>query len=143
MTVSSSPYLLDRISRRVATSVYFVVTNNQPVLIWDGDCAFCSRCVKFVERRIKPRAIIISYQKASLDELGLTDEQCSSALQWVDIDGRVVAGSRAVAALLRSSNGVWQILGALIDMPIIRLIAAGGYQLVARNRKHLPGGKTP
>ena len=120
-----------------------MATNNQPVLIWDGDCAFCSRCVKFVERRIKPRAIIISYQKASLDELGLTDEQCSSALQWVDIDGRVCSGSRAVAALLRSSSGAWHVLGVLIDIPIIRLIAEGGYQLIARNRKHLPGGTTP
>ena len=116
--------------------------DNQPVLIWDGDCGFCSRCVKFIEHRIESRAIIISYQKASLDEFGLTDEQCSKALQWVDVDGRVCSGSRAVAALLRSGSGAWHLLGVFIDLPIIRLIAAGGYQLIARNRKHLPGGTT-
>jgi len=109
-------------------------------LIWDGDCAFCARCVRFIERRIKTDAKIVAHQKADLTLLGLTTEQCVTALQWVSCDATIRSGSRAVAALLRSSSFGWALIGVAIDLPVVRVVASAIYKLIAKNRQHLPGG---
>ncbi|MGA1461180.1 MAG: thiol-disulfide oxidoreductase DCC family protein, partial [Ilumatobacteraceae bacterium] len=100
-------------------------------LIWDGDCAFCARCVAFIERRIKTDAKIVAHQKADLNTLGLTTEQCTTALQWVSRDSTVRSGSRAVAALLCSSSFGWAILGVAIDLPVVRVVSSAIYKLIA------------
>ena len=131
---------LIRVLRTIATIVTSVNTLTSDFLIWDGDCAFCARCVGFVERRIKTEAKIVAHQKADLLKLGLTTEQCNAALQWVFRDSTIRSGSRAVAALLRSSNFGWAILGVAIDLPVVRLISSAIYKVIAKNRQHLPGG---
>ena len=109
-------------------------------LIWDGDCAFCARSVGFINRHIATDARLIAYQKADLKSLGLTAQQCSAALQWVSRDATIRSGSRAVAALLQSSSLGWKILGVAIDLPVVRLISSAIYKIIAKNRRHLPGG---
>ena len=131
---------LIRVLRTIATIVTSVNTLTSDFLIWDGDCAFCARCVGFIERRVKTEAKIIAHQKADLLKLGLTTEQCNAALQWVFRDSTTRSGSRAVAALLRSSNFGWAILGVAIDLPVVRLISSAIYKVIAKNRQHLPGG---
>ena len=131
---------LVRVLRTIATIVTSVNTLTSDFLIWDGDCAFCARCVGFIERRVKTEAKIIAHQKADLLKLGLTTEQCNAALQWVFRDSTTRSGSRAVAALLRSSNFGWAILGVAIDLPVVRLISSAIYKVIAKNRQHLPGG---
>ncbi len=131
---------LVRVLRTIATIVTSVNTLTSDFLIWDGDCAFCARCVGFIERRVKTEAKIVAHQKADLLQLGLTTEQCNAALQWVFRDSTIRSGSRAVAALLRSSNFGWAILGVAIDLPVVRLISSAIYKLIAKNRQHLPGG---
>ena len=131
---------LIRVLRTIATIVTSVNTLTSDFLIWDGDCAFCARCVGFIERRVKTEAKIVAHQKADLLQLGLTTEQCNAALQWVFRDSTTRSGSRAVAALLRSSNFGWAILGVAIDLPVVRLISSAIYKLIAKNRQHLPGG---
>ena len=131
---------LIRVLRTIATIVTSVNTLTSDFLIWDGDCAFCARCVGFIERRVKTEAKIVAHQKADLLQLGLTTEQCNAALQWVFRDSTTRSGSRAVAALLRSSNFGWAILGVTIDLPVVRLISSAIYKVIAKNRQHLPGG---
>ena len=131
---------LVRVLRTIATIVTSVNTLTSDFLIWDGDCAFCARCVGFIERRVKTEAKIVAHQKADLLQLGLTTEQCNAALQWVFRDSTIRSGSRAVAALLRSSNFGWTILGVAIDLPVVRLISSAIYKVIAKNRQHLPGG---
>ena len=131
---------LVRVLRTIATIVTSVNTLTSDFLIWDGDCAFCARCVGFIERRVKTEAKIVAHQKADLVQLRLTTEQCSAALQWVFRDSTIRSGSRAVAALLRSSNFGWAILGVAIDLPVVRLISSAIYKVIAKNRQHLPGG---
>jgi predicted DCC family thiol-disulfide oxidoreductase YuxK len=109
-------------------------------LIWDGDCAFCARSVQFIQRRMRTSANIVEHQKADLKVLGLTTEQCNQALQWVNSEGQISSGSRAVSKLLKTANGAWPALGVFIDLPIIRLVSSAIYKLIAKNRQHLPGG---
>lgn len=114
-----------------------------PVLVYDGECGFCRRCVAWVERRLPRRPSIVAWQSADLAALGLTEERCRAALQWV---GAPRAGARpirsghlAVAGLLRHAGGAWCAVGVLIATPPISWAAAAVYGWVARNRHRLRG----
>ena len=49
-----------------------VTPREQPVLVYDGDCAFCTKCAHAVER-IGPQAEVVPWQFADLDVKGETD----------------------------------------------------------------------
>jgi predicted DCC family thiol-disulfide oxidoreductase YuxK len=109
--------------------------------VYDGDCAFCTSSARFAERRVPTDAIIVPWQFTDLDALGLTEAQCDEAVQWVASDGSpAAAGPRAIAALLRSSNVPWRVVGWLLDLPPVRALAWPIYRWVARNRHRMPGG---
>lgn len=112
----------------------------RPVLLYDGDCAFCTTCVHFVERRIRPEAEIVAWQFADLTELGVSAEEAAAAVQWVEPDGGVRAGHEAIAAMLAAAGPIWRSAGRLLLLPGISWIAARVYRLVASNRHRLPGG---
>jgi len=111
-----------------------------PVLVYDGDCAFCARSVRFIERRIARHPRVVAWQLTDLEPLGLTAEMCETAVQWVDVDGTVVSGHRAVARTLVHGGGFWKVLGRFIVMPGVDRIAAAVYRWVAKNRHRMPGG---
>jgi predicted DCC family thiol-disulfide oxidoreductase YuxK len=111
----------------------------RPVLVYDGDCAFCTSSVRLLEK-IGPRAEMLAWQLTDLDALGLSEEEASAAVQWVEIDGTVRSGHEAVAAALDSAAGPWALAGRAFLSPGIAPIAAGAYRLIAANRHRLPGG---
>jgi predicted DCC family thiol-disulfide oxidoreductase YuxK len=113
---------------------------SRPVLIFDGDCAFCTSCVRLMERWIRPRAEAVPWQFADLAELGVSEAQASDAVQWVGVDGAVRSGHEAIAAMLRASGPAWRPLGRFLLLPGISALAAKLYELVAANRHRLPGG---
>ena len=45
------------------------------VLIFDGDCGFCSSSIRFIQRRIPTRAAMVPWQRAPLASYGVTREQ--------------------------------------------------------------------
>ncbi|HEX2360803.1 MAG TPA: DUF393 domain-containing protein [Jiangellaceae bacterium] len=112
----------------------------RPVLVYDGDCAFCTSCVKFVDRWVPTTAEVAPWQFADLLELGVTADRAERELLWVHASGRVDGGADAVAALLVDSGGAWRLLGRLMLVPPVSWIADVGYRLVAANRHRLPGG---
>ena len=109
------------------------------MLVYDGDCAFCARCVRLLER-IGVEAEIVAWQLADLDQLRLTEERAAEAVQWVETDGTVRSGHEAIAAALGSAGGFWRIPGRAILLPGISWVVAKAYRLVADNRHRLPGG---
>jgi predicted DCC family thiol-disulfide oxidoreductase YuxK len=113
---------------------------DRPVLIFDGDCAFCTSCVHFLERRIHPGAEIIAWQFADLAALGVSEEEASDAVQWVGADGSVRSGHEAIAAMLGTAGPIWRVAGRVLTLPGISWIAARAYRLIADNRQRLPGG---
>ncbi|WFE45109.1 DUF393 domain-containing protein [Verrucosispora sp. WMMD1129] len=108
--------------------------------VYDGDCAFCTSCAEFIERRIPTGARVVPWQFADLDLLGLTEAECEEAVQWVGADGSRAAGPDAIAALLASSGRGWRIAGAGLRIPPVRAAAWPAYRWVARNRHRMPGG---
>ena len=116
------------------------VLASRPVLVYDGDCAFCTTSVRFIERRIPVSAEIVAWQFADLEALGTTAERAQRELLWVHAPGQVVGGADAVAALLVESGGWWRLLGRAAQIPPLQWIARAVYRLVAANRHRLPGG---
>jgi len=113
-----------------------------PVLIFDGDCAFCSSSVRMLRRWVDRRGRygIQPWQSTELGSVGLTAAQCDEAVWFVDEDGARRRGHLAVAAALRHSAPGWRPLGWLLTAPGISWLAARGYRWVAANRSRLPGG---
>jgi len=118
-----------------------VNSRQRPVLLYDGDCAFCMRFVRVLER-IGPDAEIVAWQVTDLAELGITEEQTTHAVQWLEIDGAVCSGHEAIAAMLNTAGWIWKIIGRLTLLPGISGMSANVYRLVADNRYRL-SGSTP
>jgi predicted DCC family thiol-disulfide oxidoreductase YuxK len=109
----------------------------RPVLIYDGDCGFCTSTVRLVPGRA---AIdVVAFQFADLAALGATREHAEREVLWVQ-GGRVYGGAQAVARLLMHAGGVWRALGLVLRVPPLSWLARGGYALVSGNRHRLPGG---
>lgn len=116
-----------------------MAARTRPVLVYDGDCAFCTSSVRAL-KRIGPEAEIVAWQQTDLDALGLTEETASAAVQWIKVDGTIRSGHEAIAAALAGAGGIWPLAGRALLSPGIAPIAAGAYRLIAANRHRLPGG---
>lgn len=116
-----------------------MVTRTRPVLVYDGDCAFCTSSVRLLEK-IGPEAEMVAWQQTDLNVLGLSEEAASAAVQWIETDGTVRSGHEAIAAALDSADGIWALAGRVLLLPRISPIAAAAYRLIATNRHRLPGG---
>lgn len=118
----------------------YMTRRDRPVLVYDGDCGFCTSSVRFAERRIPTAAEIVAFQFADLESLGTTVERASYEIVWVDRDGRVFGGAQGAAKLLLEAGGLWWPLGAIARIPPFRWAAHGLYRLIANNRHRMPGG---
>lgn len=117
----------------------------RPTFVYDGDCAFCSSCAGFIDRRIHTPARVEAWQRLDLASLGLTAAACADAVQWVGTDGAVASGPAAIARLLRQASGasgrlLWRPVGAVLATRPVLALAWPAYRWVARNRHRLPGG---
>ncbi|WP_127357774.1 thiol-disulfide oxidoreductase DCC family protein [Actinacidiphila soli] len=111
-----------------------------PILVYDGDCAFCTTSVRFAERRIRPDCKAIPWQFADLGSFGVTQQRAEYEVLWITPTGTVHGGSQAVARLLLNAGRGWALLGALLVLPPLRWLAHGTYRLIANNRERMPGG---
>lgn len=108
-------------------------------LLFDGDCGFCTFVINKVKRWLKPRAQIVQWQAADLDDLGVTESECAESIQFVAEDGTHVSEGQAVAQVLKVSRQPWPVLGSIVDLPLVINVANATYRLIARNRYRLPG----
>ena len=108
-------------------------------LVYDGDCAFCTRCVQLMERFVPAQPRVTPWQWADLPALGVTEAQAEHSVLWVEPGARPLAGAAAIARLLVTCGGPWLVLGRVMQVPPVSWLAAGAYRLVANNRHRLPG----
>jgi predicted DCC family thiol-disulfide oxidoreductase YuxK len=112
--------------------------SSRPAFVYDGDCAFCSTCARFVNRRVPTPAEVVAWQRTDLAALGLTRAECEEAVQWVG-DG-VAAGPEGIGRLLVSAGSYWRVLGRVLLLRPVLAVAWPAYRRLARNRDRLPGG---
>ena len=103
---------------------------NQIIVLYDGECAFCESSIQWIEQRLvldaKP------FQKADLTKYGLTYQECSKSVQVIT-NGSVLAGAPAIAFLLKKRGN--SLLSVIITAsgPFGRF----GYKWVAAHRSSL------
>lgn len=111
------------------------------MLIYDGDCGFCTTCAEWAQRRLPPGTTVVPWQFAGdLAAYGLTVDDVTTAAYWVDERGRTHRAERGVAAALRAMGGVWSLAGRALGAAPLRVLAGPAYRLLARYRYRLPGG---
>lgn len=109
------------------------------VLVYDGDCGFCTSSVRWLRRHASSSARVEAWQHADLAALGLSAEDCAEAVQWVD-DGHRAVGPDAIAAYLQTSMQSWRTAGRVLTAPVSKHVIWPVYRWVARHRGQLPGG---
>jgi predicted DCC family thiol-disulfide oxidoreductase YuxK len=110
------------------------------LLIFDGECGFCTLVARWAERRLPRGARIVPWQGVDDPErIGLTRDELAEAAWWIDGRGVPHRGHRAIAQAFRAFGGAWAVAGELMELPPISWLAAGVYEVVARNRGRLPG----
>jgi predicted DCC family thiol-disulfide oxidoreductase YuxK len=111
---------------------------SREVLVFDGDCGFCTWSAARMERWAAGALDVVPWQLADLVALGLTEEQCSTSVQFVGADG-VASGGAAVGRALLRCHEPWRTAGRLLALPWLRPLVERGYVIVAANRHRLPG----
>ncbi|MFF7177984.1 DCC1-like thiol-disulfide oxidoreductase family protein [Streptomyces sp. NPDC008121] len=113
----------------------------RPVLVYDGDCGFCTASAAAARRLLHPSCEFTAWQSADLALLGVPQERAEYEALWVTPVGAVYGGAQAVAKLLLRAGGGWAVLGAVLSLAPVRWIAHVVYRVIADNRGRLPGGK--
>ena len=114
----------------------------EQLLVYDGDCSFCTSCVRWITAHWNGPQRAVAWQHLDaddLDRIGLTLDDVRRASWWVDSTRGRSRGHLAIAHALRAAHG-WPSVGGLMLVPPLRWLAAGVYLLIARWRHRLPGG---
>jgi predicted DCC family thiol-disulfide oxidoreductase YuxK len=109
-----------------------------PILVFDGECGFCTRTIGWLRLLDRRRMIeTVPYQRPGVPErIGASPAECAASVQWRGDDGSRASGAEAVNAALAVALGT--------DWPrrIYRRTAAlqqRAYQWVTDHRYRLPG----
>jgi predicted DCC family thiol-disulfide oxidoreductase YuxK len=114
-----------------------------PLLIYDGDCSFCSSSARWITARWQGAEQAIAWQHLGaerLERLGLTTDDVRRAAWWIDPSHGASRGAPAIARALQAANGWPSVVGRILLIPPFRWLAAGAYPVIARWRHRLPGG---
>lgn len=114
----------------------------EPVIIYDGDCAFCTKSIIRLEAFMKgqmPKKVTL--QRVNLQEYGILLAEAQAAMKYVDLSGRVWTGERAFQRVFYDAGGKWRILANFMGLPIIKSASAAIYKKIALNRQKMPGAE--
>lgn len=113
------------------------------LLIFDGDCGFCTSAANWAARRFRHGERIEPWQRLGADELvklGLSLHQVQKAAWWVGAGGAAERGHRAVGRALQAGGGWRAVAGTIVLLPPMSWLATAVYALTVRWRYRLPGG---
>lgn len=109
------------------------------MLVFDGDCGFCTSSAHWIERRLPIDVEVEPWQSLDLEALDLDEADVTAAAWWIEPGRAPVAGHEAIGRSLMAAGGGWAWVGRAIVTPPLSWIAAPIYALVAKNRHRLPG----
>jgi predicted DCC family thiol-disulfide oxidoreductase YuxK len=112
------------------------VVDGRVTLVYDGECEFCTRLARWVERRDRRgRVSVRANQEAGvIESLGLTREEVGRAAWAVEASGRRFEGAAAINRVLRELGGVWSVLGSLYLVAPLAWVEDRYYGRVAKRR---------
>lgn len=109
----------------------------RPLLIFDGDCGFCRRCVGWMQKIAGDRADYASSQEVGADFPSIPPAEFTREVKLVEADGRVYGAAEAVFRLIfDGSRNRWSglPLWAYRKVPGMRWASELGYRFVASHR---------
>lgn len=110
-----------------------------PFFLYDGECGFCQKWMRWLARRVRDRIEFIPSQSVdNLPAFGLSDDDVRTASYWVDENGVAHRGNSSIAHALQQADGAWRLVGLALELPLVRVVAAAAYRVIARNRHRLP-----
>jgi predicted DCC family thiol-disulfide oxidoreductase YuxK len=112
------------------------VSTDRVILVYDGECAFCTRLARWVERHdLEGRIEVRPNQEPGLIErLGLSREEVARASWAVEPGARRLEGAAAINRVLGELGGGWKVLASLYGVAPIRWVEDRYYRRVARRR---------
>ncbi len=112
----------------------------QPVLIFDGDCGFCTTTANYIVKRSKTPILAHAWQLIDVTEYGILQPQAQKRVYVID-EGHAFGGHEAFAQLLRlQKNPLLTAIAWVMVVPPVCWLSRIAYALVARYRHKLPGG---
>ena len=115
-------------------------TIDSHVLIYDGDCAFCTLWVNRLRDWLPSFPTAKTSQSIAIEDYALSTHDVEN-FAWYITQSHQYAGHLATSALLRAQPVFsLRLLGWLLATWPISWLAAGAYSLIARFRHKLPGG---
>jgi len=105
-------------------------------LVYDGECDFCTRLARWVERHDRRGRVAArpNQDPGLIESLGLTPEEVDRASWAVESGGRF-EGAAGINRVLRELGGGWRVLGSLYLVAPIGWLEDRYYKRVARRRR--------
>ena len=111
------------------------------MLLYDGDCAFCTRCAEVAVKILPEGMPVLAWQTIpDVERLGVTPAQLTEAAYFIDAGGVPRRGHEAIAYTIIATRKWYSPLGRLLLLPPISWIAKVVCAWVAKNRDKMPGG---
>jgi predicted DCC family thiol-disulfide oxidoreductase YuxK len=111
------------------------------ILIFDGDCGICTYTAEFIEKRVDKNSLDIKpYQVLALKKIhnDLDEEMTSKSVYFYQNSNKqIYSKSKAIFLALKKMNGVYKVMGYLLDNPLFVFIFNPIYNIIARNRTRI------
>ena len=115
------------------------MTDQAPILFYDGECGMCQKVVRFSIARDRSGSIKFAPINGVTWKSMMSDQGDVALTTVYFLDSRgLCMRSTAICRLLGTFGGIWKCLGGLLWI-IPRPLRNLGYRLVARNRYRLSG----
>lgn len=137
--MSEHRQLLNPKQNRVQT-IDVAFTSSTNILIFDGDCGFCTTTANFIVKRSTTPIVSHAWQLTDVSRFGLTEAEVSKRVYFIT-GGHAFGGHQAFAQILWTQrNPVIKAVGLILTVPPFCWLGNLGYWLIARYRHRLPGG---
>lgn len=111
-----------------------------PVLLFDGDCSFCTTSINLIKKYAKNSVHIIPYQKVNLKEYGLDENYCERYIHFICQNKNKYTGAKAFSEFFRYCGFRGRVLGSVIRFFEIFKLSTLIYSIISKFRHKLPGG---
>ncbi|MBN1870898.1 MAG: DUF393 domain-containing protein [Candidatus Omnitrophica bacterium] len=108
-----------------------------PVMLYDGDCAFCQHWIEKWGKVTRGYVEYVPYQKGFSQYPQVTEKECREAVQMIMPDGAHFSGAHAVLKSLALSGRYRAFLWCYEQCPISAWLSERLYRAVAHNRPML------
>ena len=113
---------------------FYLMIQNQPVILFDGVCNLCSGSVQFILKRDKEKKFLFAslqsvYGQNLLEQFNLPTDTFNSFVLFQD--GKIFTRSTAALKMFQQLKG-WRWVKIFLAVP--KFIRDGVYNLIAKNR---------